>query len=150
MSFKKVLEVILLVEDEPDHADLIKKALKDNGHLINEIFWVDNGEDALHFLRKTGKFENKNLPHPGLVLLDIKLPIKNGFEVLKEIKSDDKIKHIPVVVLTTSSNGDDVHKALELGANDYIVKPVNFSDFVKKVAKIGNYWAIVSDTNVNF
>ncbi|MCD4653306.1 response regulator [bacterium] len=142
------LDIILLVEDDPDHAELIIKALKRDGHLLNEIKWVQNGQGAIDYLTQTGKYNTENAPRPGLVLLDIKLPRKNGFQVLQEIKSDDKLKTFPVVMLTTTSVSDDVEKALKLGANDYIVKPVRFQEFVDKVKGVGHYWAFISDSQI--
>jgi len=142
----KKLEVILLVEDEPDHAELIIKGLKQDGHLINEIKWVENGQEAIDYITQSGKYNKENAPRPGLVLLDIKLPRKNGFQVLQEIKFNEDLKTIPVVMLTTTSVSEDIEKALKLGANDYIVKPVKFQDFVKKVKGLGHYWAFISDS----
>ena len=95
---------------------------------------------------RTGAYTQENAPRPGLILLDIKLPLKDGFEVLQELKRENEFKHIPIVMLTTTSNSEDVRKALAMGANDYIVKPVKFSDFVNKVGQLGNYWAFVSDS----
>ena len=142
----KRLETILMVEDEDDHARIIRKALTDQGKLLNEIIRVKNGKEALDYMNREGDFNEDNAPIPGLILLDIKLPFKDGFDVLSELKSDQRFKHIPVVMLTTTSNVDDVRKALDNGANDYIVKPVSFSEFTEKVGKLGNYWAFVSDS----
>ena len=142
----KKLDIILLVEDEEDHAELIIKGLKEDGHLINEIKWVENGQDAIDYIAQSGKYNKKNAPRPGLVLLDVKLPRKDGFQVLQEIKSEEDYKSIPVVMLTTTSTSDDVQKALKLGANDYIVKPIKFQDFVEKVKGLGYYWAFISDS----
>ena len=136
---------ILIVEDEEDHALLIIKSLKDSVKLINEIYHVDNGQKAIDFLRKEGEFSNNDSPLPVLILLDIKMPMKNGFEVLKEVKNDKKLKNIPVVMLTTTSTEKDIDKAILLGANDFIVKPVSFNQFTKKVNKLGYYWGLVSD-----
>jgi len=144
----KKLEVILLVEDEQDHAELIIKGLQQDGHLINEIKWVENGQEAIDYITQSGKYNKENAPRPGLVLLDIKLPRKDGFQVLQEIKSDEDLKTIPVVMLTTTSISDDIEKALKLGANDYIVKPVRFHDFFEKVKGLGHYWALVSDSHI--
>lgn len=142
------LDTILLVEDDQDHAELIIKGLKQDGHLINEIKWVENGQEAIDYLRQSGKYNKENAPLPGLVLLDIKLPRKNGFQVLQEIKSDDDLKTVPIVMLTTTSVSDDIQKAFKLGANDYIIKPVRFQDFVEKVKGLGHYWAFVSDSHL--
>lgn len=142
----KSLNSILLVEDEEDHVRLIKKALKEHGRLLNDIYWVKNGKEAMQYINRTDKYNEKNAPLPGLILLDIKLPLMDGFEVLKKLKSSKKYRTIPVVMLTTASAKEDIRKALELGANDYIIKPVKFSDFAKKVCKLGYYWAFVSDS----
>ncbi|MCB1180125.1 MAG: response regulator [Leptospiraceae bacterium] len=134
---------ILVVEDNPDHARLIIKTLKKSNQLTNEIIHLENGEKAVSFL-KTMLTEKENL-EPMLILLDVKLPLKNGFEVLEEIKSHSILKKIPVVMLTTTSNKDDIKKAMKLGANDYIIKPIQFSEFTEKVSKLGNYWSNISD-----
>lgn len=140
------MEPILLVEDEADHARLVKKSLTEHGRLLNEIYWVKNGIEAMEYITQTGHYNEKDTPRPGLILLDLKMPLKDGFQVLAELKSDPRYKSIPVVVLTTSVNSDDAKKALDLGANDFIVKPVKFSDFVQKVGQLGNYWGFVSDS----
>jgi len=145
VNILKHLDVILLVEDEEDHARLIMNSLKREGKLLNEIIWVKNGVEALEYMDKSMKSEQADKEKPRLILLDIKLPLKDGFEVLKILKTDETYRKIPVVMLTTTSNSDDVKKALSLGANDYIVKPVKFSDFVEKVSKLGNYWILTSD-----
>ncbi len=142
------MEPILLVEDEPDHARLVKKSLTEHGRLLNEIYWVKHGTEAMEYITQTGLYNKKNAPRPGLILLDLKMPLKDGFQVLDELKSDTRYKSIPVVVLTTSVNSDDAKKALDLGANDFIVKPVKFSDFVQKVGQLGNYWGFVSDSRI--
>ena len=142
----KLMDPILLVEDEPDHARLVKKSLSEHGRLLNEIYWVKNGVEAMEYITQTGSYNEENAPRPGLILLDLKMPLKDGFQVLAELKSDTGHKSIPVVVLTTSANSEDAKKALELGANDFIVKPVNFSDFVHKVGQLGNYWGFISDS----
>jgi len=135
------LDNLLLVDDEKDHAELIMKVLKEEEHLLNDIKWLKNGKEAVEYLAENN--EEKTLP--GLILLDIKMPFLNGFEVLEYLKKDKLYKKIPIVMLTTSLNTDDVNKALELGANDYIVKPVNWFDFEEKVRGIGKYWALISE-----
>jgi len=144
----KLMEPILLVEDEEDHARLVKKSLSEHGRLLNEIYWVKNGIEAMEYITQSGPYNKKNAPRPGLILLDLKMPLKDGFQVLAELKSDARYKSIPVVVLTTSVNSEDAKKALELGANDFIVKPVKFSDFVQKVGHLGNYWGFISDSYI--
>jgi CheY-like chemotaxis protein len=141
-------EGILLVEDEEDHARLIMKGLKERGRLVNDIVWLKNGQDALDYIRKEGAYSEDTSPLPGLVLLDVKMPIKNGFEVLEELKVDNRYKHIPVVMLTTTSETADIQKAMNLGANDYIVKPVKFSEFTEKISSIGHYWVMISDASL--
>jgi len=143
---KSSLEVILLIEDEEDHARIIKKALKARGRLMNNIYWVKDGEEAMEYMLRRGRYNEENAPKPGLILLDIKLPMKNGFDVLQELKSDEILKVIPIVMLTTTSNSEDIQRALKLGANDYIVKPIKFSDFVEKVGNLGFYWGFISDS----
>ena len=143
----KPLDMVLLVEDEPDHARLVMKALQDKVKLMNPLHWVKNGQEALDYITQTGAYDGESAPRPGLILLDIKLPLKDGFEVLEALKSDERYKTIPVIMLTTTSRTDDVRKGLELGANDYIVKPVKFSDFIEKIGSLGHYWAFVSDSN---
>lgn len=141
-----VLAPILIVEDEEDHARLISKSLIDSGNIVNELIILDNGEEALNFLQKKEGYKTDKNILPALILLDVKMPMKNGFEVLEELRSDENLKKIPVVMLTTSSTSEDISKALLLGANDYIVKPIKFTDFTEKVKKLGYYWGIISDT----
>jgi two-component system, response regulator len=145
MTRNEIFPPILVVEDEEDHARLIKKALTSEGPIVNEIHHVENGQEAIDYLKRQGKYINLESYLPALILLDVKMPMKNGFEVLEEIKSHEILRLIPVVMLTTSSTTEDIEKALELGANDYIVKPVKFSDFHNKVSKIGYYWGLISD-----
>ena len=149
-DIKILFAPILVVEDNPDHARLIMKTLINSGNLMNEVIHVKNGEDAIDFLKKSGKFSDSLHILPMLVLLDIKLPLKDGFQVLEIIKSDEKLKKIPVVMLTTTSTTDDISKAIRLGANDFIVKPVKFAEFTEKVAKLGYYWGAVSDVKKIF
>ena len=140
------LESLLIVEDEQDHANLIINVLQKEGKIANDILWVKNGQEAIDYFLKCKEHNSNNIsPFPALVLLDVKMPLLNGFEVLEWIKSNENYKHIPVIMLTTSGNSEDAQKALKLGANDYIVKPVIWSDFESKVRGIGNYWAMISN-----
>ncbi|PLX25484.1 MAG: hypothetical protein C0599_00510 [Salinivirgaceae bacterium] len=143
-ELKTIFAPILVVEDEEDHARLIIKGLKSR-NLMNKVVHVENGQLAMDFLLKQGKFANDEHILPMLVLLDIKLPIKNGFEVLQEVKSNEKLKKTPIVMLTTTATTEDIEKALLLGANDYIVKPIKFDEFTEKVSNLGYYWGMVSD-----
>jgi two-component system response regulator len=149
-EIKATFPPILIVEDEEDHARLIIRALTETGKMMNEIIHIDNGQNALNYLMRKGEYKNNKHHIPALILLDVKMPMKNGFEVLAELKADEKLKKIPVVMLTTTSTSEDIDKAMGLGANDYIVKPVKFSDFAEKVSKLGYYWGIVSDAKKIF
>ncbi len=139
-------DTILLVEDEDDHARLIIKSLKEKAKVLNPIAWVKNGVEAIEYVTKTGQYEQEKPATPALVLLDIKMPLMNGFEVLQKIKTSQDYKTIPVVILTTTSLSEDIKRAMELGANDYIVKPIKFSDFTQKIQSLGYYWVFVSDS----
>jgi two-component system response regulator len=128
---------ILLIEDNPGDVELTKIALEDSKISVN-LSIVEDGVEAIAFLRREGKYAN--VPHPDIVLLDLNLPKKDGREVLAEIKADEKLKRIPVVVLTTSQAEEDVLKVYNLSANCYITKPVDFDQFVKIVQSIENFW----------
>jgi len=131
---------ILLVEDNPDHVLLIEEALE-NGGLGKKAFVVNNGEAALDFLYHHRRYKDKaSFPCPDLILLDLKLPKQSGLEVLEIIKSDRMLKHIPVVVISSSQRDTDIQAAYEAGVNSYIVKPVNFEKFHRTIAQIRDYW----------
>lgn len=142
------VDTLLIVEDDPDHAHLIIDVLKNEGGLQNNIVWVANGLEAINYVYQKGQYSAENAPRPGLILLDIKMPEMDGFDVLKKIKADPETRTIPVVMLTTTQNREDVDKALELGANDYIVKPVEWDEFVRKIREVGKYWAFVSNCSL--
>ncbi|AVH66120.1 response regulator [Nostoc sp. 'Peltigera membranacea cyanobiont' 213] len=128
---------VLLVEDNPGDAQLTRIALEDSKISIH-LNVVEDGVEAMAFLRKQGQYIR--VAHPDIVLLDLNLPRKDGREVLAEIKADEKLKRIPVVVLTTSQAEEDIIKAYNLSANCYITKPVDFDQFVKIVQSIENFW----------
>jgi CheY-like chemotaxis protein len=132
---------ILLVEDNEDDIVITKRALE-KGQIRNKLYVTHDGEEAINFLKRVGIF--KEAPRPGFILLDLKMPKIDGFEVLKEIKRNPDLKSIPVVVLTTSSRDIDVEQSYILGCNNYIVKPVNFEKFIKIVVKIEEYWLVIS------
>lgn len=132
---------ILLVDDSPDDIMIAKRAFK-KSNMYNKIFVTHNGEEAIDFLQKKGKF--KDVPTTGLVILDLKMPKVNGFEVLKTIKNDEKLKSIPIIVLTSSSRPEDIERAYNLGCNSFIVKPISFEDFVEAVQEIKHYWLSLS------
>lgn len=131
---------ILLVEDDPGDVELTKEALIDS-KLLTHLHVVQDGEEAMTFLRREG--EHDNAPKPDLILLDLNLPKKDGRQVLKEIKEDDDLKMIPVVILTTSTAEEDILKTYKLGANCYITKPVGLEQFIKVVEAIDNFWFTV-------
>lgn len=131
---------ILLVEDNPGDVRLETEALKE-GKIFNRLSVVRDGAEAMEFLRKKGKFVD--VETPDLILLDLNLPKKDGREVLAEIKADDDLKRIPVVVLTTSRNEEDVLKSYNLHANAYIVKPLDLEQFINAVRKIEDFWLTV-------
>ena len=137
-------EVILLAEDDPDHILLITHAFKQAG-LVNPLQVVRSGEEAIAYLSGTGKFSNRaEYPLPGLFLLDIKMPRKNGFEVLEWLRQQQGFSSIRVVVLTSSDEIRDVNRAYALGANSFLTKPLDFRDFVQLSNAIKGYWLWMS------
>jgi CheY-like chemotaxis protein len=132
---------ILLVEDNEDDILLEQEALAD-AKLVNVMSVVRDGEEALAYLRRQGKYQNAR--RPGLILLDINMPKKNGFEVLNEIKTDGDLKHIPVVMLTTSDSEADIVKSYARGACSFITKPMDFDKFRDVIRQFALYWALVS------
>lgn len=135
-SLPKLID-ILLVEDNPADILLTREALAAN-KLVNTIHVAEDGIQALDFLYKRGKFASA--PRPDLILLDLNLPRKNGREVLAEIKTDPNLRPIPIVVLTTSNDEEDILKAYNLNANCYVVKPVGFENFMKAMQSIRHFW----------
>ena len=131
---------ILLVEDNPGDVRLTKEALKE-GKVYNNLHWAKDGLEALEFLRRQGI--HAKAPRPDIILLDLNLPKKDGREVLSVIKSDDRLKHIPVVVLTTSKAEEDVLRSYELHANCYVTKPVDLEKFIVVVQSIDRFWLTV-------
>lgn len=135
---------ILLVEDNPSDAELTIKALRRN-KIINALLHLQDGEDALDYIFATGKYSDRNIDDiPKIILLDLKMPKIDGLEVLKKIKSDQRTKIIPVVLLTSSNEDKDIIDSYKLGVNSYIVKPVEFENFVKAVTDVGLYWLLVN------
>jgi CheY-like chemotaxis protein len=131
---------ILMADDDPDDRLLTADALKE-ARLINDIRFVENGEELLDYLRQSGKFAAPaDAPRPGLILLDLNMPRKDGRTVLKELKQDADLRTIPVVVLTTSKDDEDVYRSYDLGVNSYIVKPVTFEALVDILQTIEKYW----------
>jgi chemotaxis family two-component system response regulator Rcp1 len=133
---------ILLIEDNPADIRLTKEVLKD-GKIKNNLSVVMDGEDALHFLRKTGKYTGSDIPNIDIVLLDLNLPKKDGREVLAEIKSDPNLKQIPVIILTTSAAEQDILNTYANHANCYIMKPVDFNQFINVVRTFEEFWLTI-------
>lgn len=143
MNETKAVE-ILLVEDNPRDAELTIRAIKKN-NLANNLIHVEDGAEALDFLFARGKFTNRETgTQPKVVLLDLKLPKVNGLEVLRIIKEDERTRMIPVVVVTSSTEDPDMKTAYDLGVNSYVVKPVQFEDFIKAMKHLGVYWLLVN------
>jgi len=142
MNDSNIVEV-LLVEDNPRDAELTIRALKRH-NLANRLFHVENGAEALDFLFRRGNYENRSDSSPKVVLLDLKLPKVDGLEVLRTMKSDPNLGTIPVVVVTSSAEDPDIRAAYDLGANGYVIKPVQFDAFLDAMSKVGVYWLMVN------
>jgi two-component system, response regulator len=135
---------ILLVEDNPQDAELTTRALKKH-NLANRLFTVEDGAEALDFVLCRGKYEDRNLSNPPkVVLLDLKLPKVNGLEVLRTLRQNEATRSIPVVIVTSSREDPDIKAAYALGANSYVVKPVDFDAFSEAVSSLGLYWLLVN------
>lgn len=132
---------ILLVEDNPDDILITKRAFE-KGKIKNKLYIIRSGEDAINFLYQKNGY--KDAPVPGLIFLDLNLPGVDGYEVLEKLKKNKNLRHIPVIILTVSSNEEDVIKAYTLGANNYIMKPEKFEDFTEIVVAITDYWLRIS------
>jgi CheY-like chemotaxis protein len=132
--------VILVAEDDAEDQMLVKEAMEES-RLSNHIHFVSDGEELLAYLRHEGPYADiRKYPHPGLILLDLNMPRKDGREAMKEIKSDPKLRVIPIVVLTTSKAEEDVLRTYDLGVNSFITKPVSFSSLVNVMRTLGKYW----------
>jgi CheY-like chemotaxis protein len=141
---KTDVRTILLAEDNPNDVELTIAAFQQN-HLLNEIVVVRDGAQALDYLHARNAFEGRGNGNPGLILLDLKMPKVDGLEVLHAVKSDPKLKMIPVVILTSSRQERDLVRSYDLGVNAYVVKPVDFHDFVNAVKALGGFWAVVNE-----
>ena len=140
----KTLGRILLVEDDPRDVELTITAL-DEYHLANEVVVASDGEQALDYLYYRGRYAQRDQENPAVLLLDLKLPKVDGLEVLKQIKTDGQLKMIPVVVLTSSQEEKDMLASYELGVNAYVVKPVDFHEFVNAIKQVGAFWAVINE-----
>jgi DNA-binding response OmpR family regulator len=135
---------ILLVEDDPKDVELTLTAL-DEYNLANEVVVATDGEQALDYLYYRGKFMRRAPENPAVLLLDLKLPKVDGLEVLRQLKADEKLKMIPVVVLTSSREERDMVTSYQLGVNAYVVKPVDFHEFVNAIKELGIFWAVINE-----
>lgn len=132
--------VIVMADDDKDDCWLAKKALEKN-RLANDLHFVHDGEELMDYLKKRGNYSDPaNSPRPGLILLDLNMPKKDGREALREIKADSDLKHIPIVILTTSKEEEDIYRSYELGANAFITKPVTFGTMVDVMQALGRFW----------
>jgi CheY-like chemotaxis protein len=135
---------ILIVEDDPNDVELTLTALADY-NLANEVVVVRDGQQALDYLRCQAEFSTRATGNPAVMLLDLKMPKVGGLEVLQQVKSDERLKMIPVVVLTSSNEEKDMMRSYSLGVNAYVVKPVDFHEFVNAVKELGVFWAVINE-----
>ena len=135
---------ILMVEDDPKDVELTLMALEDY-NLANEVIFTRDGEQALDYLNCRGEYKTRSNGNPAVMLLDLKLPKVDGLEVLKQIKTNGKLSMIPVVVLTSSKEEKDMVASYRLGVNAYVVKPVDFHEFVNAIRELGVFWAIINE-----
>ena len=140
MSEENRLFTILMVDDDPDDRLLFKEAC-DEVRLRNPLEFLENGEQLIHYLKRESDYANRaGDPFPGIILLDLNMPLKDGREALEEIKADPDLRHIPIIVLTTSKDEDDILASYGLGASSYIVKPISLDRLMRVVNSIGEYW----------
>lgn len=138
-------KIILLVEDNPDDEELTLRALR-QANIVNEVIVTRDGSEALEYLRGTGRFDGRDPQAvPGLILLDLKLPKLSGIDVLRRVRADTTTRLVPVVILTSSSEDEDMLQSYELGANSYVRKPVEFAAFASAVARLGVYWILLNE-----
>jgi CheY-like chemotaxis protein len=140
----KAYKKILLVEDDENDADLTLSALGEH-HLVNGVDWVHDGQEALDYLFRRGRFAERAPGNPIVVLLDIKMPKVDGLEVLRQLRADPGLNMTPVVMLTSSREEHDLLRSYQLGVNGYVVKPVEFEAFSQAVEKLGVFWALVNE-----
>jgi len=138
------LKRILLAEDNPNDVELTLEALTEY-NLANEVVVARDGQEALDYLNREGEFKMRGDTNPAVVLLDIKMPKVDGIEVLRKMKADDNLKNIPVVILTSSREEKDLVESYALGVNAYVVKPVDFHEFVEAVKALGSFWAVINE-----
>ena len=139
------IRAILLAEDSPADAEMALDALRE-ANLANPIVHVEDGIEAMDYLLRRGKFANRAEGLPAVILLDIKMPRMDGIEVLREVRGSDALKHLPVVVLTSSREETDLARSWDLGVNAYVVKPVDSEQFFNAVKTLGRFWAVLNET----
>jgi CheY-like chemotaxis protein len=144
MPFMSALHSVLLVEDNPNDVELTLSALKE-AKLANEIVVTNDGEQALDYLQRRGRHAGRTTPNPAVILLDLKMPKVDGHEVLRHIRADPELRLIPVVVLTSSREEKDLYSSYDKGANSYVVKPVDFEEFIGAISKLGVFWAVLNE-----
>jgi len=145
MMFPKRLDTVLIVEDNEDHIVFTQDALRE-GAIARDIMVVRDGEAALDYLYRRNEYSNPiDSPRPTIILLDLKLPKLDGFEIIGQVKNDSQLRNIPVVLLTSTDDRSEIRRAAELGVNDFIQKPIEYDIFIKKVIALGIYWCRVSD-----
>jgi CheY-like chemotaxis protein len=145
MDRRKHVKKILFAEDNSKDRELTLATLDEN-NLANEVICVGDGEEALDYLYKRGKYSNRSNGNLAAIILDIKMPKVDGIEVLRQIKSDEKLRLIPIIILTSSREEKDIIESYKLGVNAYVVKPVDFSEFVEAIKSLGLFWAIINET----
>ena len=138
------IKTILLAEDNPNDVELTLEALSEH-NLANKVVVANDGVEVLEYLNGQGKFKDRIPGNPAVLLLDIKMPRMDGIEVLKEIRKDNRLKTLPIVMLTSSREEPDLRRCYELGVNAYVVKPVNFQDFIEAIKHIGIFWALLNE-----
>jgi CheY-like chemotaxis protein len=139
-----ILRSLLLVEDNPNDVELTLSALKE-ANLANEVIVANDGEQALNYLFRRGTYAGRKTGQPGFILLDLKMPKVDGHEVLKQIRADPELRLIPVVILTSSKEERDLYQSYDNGANSYVVKPVDFDEFITAISKLGVFWALLNE-----
>ncbi|MFH1320937.1 MAG: response regulator [Bacteroidota bacterium] len=139
------IKKILIVDDSPKDIELVIAALAEK-NLANEVDVAEDGEEALDYLYKRGKFADREYGNPAVILLDIKMPKMDGIEALKHIRSNPKFKIIPVIMVTSSREERDLVESYKLGANSYVVKPVDIAQFIDAIKVLGQFWAVINQT----
>lgn len=138
-------KTILLVEDNPSDADLTRRAFS-RSHISNDLVVAEDGQEALDYLRGEGAHAGRNVSEtPAMILLDLKLPKVSGLDVLRAIRADSRLARVPVVILTSSGEEDDIARGYDLGVNSYVRKPVDFKEFQRAVEQLGLYWLILNE-----